>query len=267
MDKSVLLSLEEKIKTWPNKKDSDIAGEILDQYKKFNLTPEVDETGVPYKESIATITQRESDINFLRRLARRNNFECYVEGDKVYFSEPKLEGESQGVLSCQFGGETNVECFSFEVNALAPTQVAMTQVDRVKKDVMNIPGVTGMQKALGAIDANGLSTDGIPPAKIYMDMPPQVECSQGEKGCLRAYQQGQWFLTAEGTIDGNRFGRVLKARKIVTVKGVGANYSGEYYVSHVTHSFTPEGYIQYFKVKRNALQVTGSEDFTGPGEE
>jgi hypothetical protein len=32
---------------------------------------------------------------------------------------------------------------------------------------------------------------------------------------------------------------------------------------HVTHSFTPKGYIQLFRAKRNALMPTGAEDFTG----
>ena len=49
----------------------------------------------------------------------------------------------------------------------------------------------------------------------------------------------------------------------MTIKGIGETYSGIYYVTHVTHSFTAEGYTQYFRVKRNALMPTGAEDFSG----
>ena len=42
------------------------------------------------------------------------------------------------------------------------------------------------------------------------------------------------------------------------IKGVGATYSGVYYVTHVTHTFTPNGYTQTFRAKRNALRPTGS---------
>jgi hypothetical protein len=42
---------------------------------------------------------------------------------------------------------------------------------------------------------------------------------------------------------------------------VGETYSGIYYVTHVTHSFTSSGYTQFFRAKRNALMPTGTEKF------
>jgi len=48
----------------------------------------------------------------------------------------------------------------------------------------------------------------------------------------------------------------------VTIKGIGETYSGVYYVNHVTHVFSQEGYRQRFWVKRNALMPTGSETFS-----
>jgi hypothetical protein len=33
----------------------------------------------------------------------------------------------------------------------------------------------------------------------------------------------------------------------------------------VTHTFTPKGYTQLFRAKRNALMPTGLEDFAGIG--
>ena len=41
----------------------------------------------------------------------------------------------------------------------------------------------------------------------------------------------------------------------MTIKGVGETYSGIYYVTHVTHVFTADGYTQRFSVKRNALHA------------
>ena len=49
----------------------------------------------------------------------------------------------------------------------------------------------------------------------------------------------------------------------MSIKGVGETYSGLWYVTHVTHVFTPNGYTQQFPVKRNALMLTGAEDFAG----
>jgi len=55
---------------------------------------------------------------------------------------------------------------------------------------------------------------------------------------------------------------VLRPRRTVTIKGIGETYSGVYYVNHVTHVFSQEGYRQRFWVKRNALMPTGSETFS-----
>lgn len=87
LDGSSLISIEEKIKDWPNKSDSDIAREV---FADHNLTPEVEETAVIHDEAVTTIIQRETDIQFLKRLARRNGYECFVKGETGFFRKPVL---------------------------------------------------------------------------------------------------------------------------------------------------------------------------------
>src|SRR5216683_2804527 len=120
MDGSVLMDREEKLKDWPDKKDSDIAAEIFSLY---GLTPETEDTVVTHDEKVSTIIQRETDIQFLRRLALRNGFECYVEGKTGYFRPPQVDAPPQPVLAVHFGDETNVRHLAIEVNALTPTNV------------------------------------------------------------------------------------------------------------------------------------------------
>ena len=66
MDASVLMDRDDIVKAWPNKKDSDIAGEV---FQTYGLTPQVTDTEVIHDEEVSTIIQRETDIRFLRRLA------------------------------------------------------------------------------------------------------------------------------------------------------------------------------------------------------
>ncbi len=119
MDASVLMDREEKLKDWPNKKDSDIASEIIASY---GLTPEVDDTEVIHDEALSTIIQRESDMQFLKRLALRNGFACHVQGDTAFFKKPLLDDPPQPVLSVHFGSETTVNRLSLTVNALSSGQ-------------------------------------------------------------------------------------------------------------------------------------------------
>ncbi len=263
MDESVLMDREEKLKDWPNKKDSDIASEIFNLY---GFTPEVEDTEVVHDEAVSTIIQRETDMQFLNRLALRNGFQCYVEGETAYFRKPRLDDTPQPVLACHFGDETNLNRFAVEVNGLIPANVAMYQVDRVNKEVLDAAAESSMQTALGDTGYSGFLAGGMDPPKAYVAMNAVTGKPEMDALCQGIFHRAEWFVSAEGEIKGNLYGHALKARSTVTVKGVGETYSGVYYVSHVTHSFTPGGYVQYFKVKRNALMPTGSEDFTATSE-
>lgn len=259
MDASVLMDREEKLKDWPNKKDSDIVSEIFNLY---GFTPEVVDTEVIHDESVSTVIQRETDMQFLKRLAFRNGFECYVEGTTGYFRTPQVDTSPQPVLAVHFGGETNVNRFSIEVNALTPTNVAMFQVDRTNKEILDASAEASQQTTLGDTDAAGLLAGGMEPGQVYIGMNAATGNPEMVALCQGLFHQSEWFVTGEGEIAGNRYGHVLKPRGTVTIKGTGETYSGVYYVFHVTHSFTSEGYTELFRVKRNAIMPTGLEDFS-----
>ncbi len=122
LDASVVMDREDQLKDWPNKKDSDIAAELFTEY---GLTPETDDTEVIHDEAVSTIIQRETDWQFLARLALRNGFECFVDRGIGHFHRPRLNEPPQPLLAVQFGEETNVSRFAFEVDALKPANVAM----------------------------------------------------------------------------------------------------------------------------------------------
>ncbi len=259
MDGSVLMDREEKLKDWPNKKDSDIVSEI---FRLYGLTPEVEDTEVIHDEAISTIIQRETDIQFLKRLALRNGFECYVEGTNGYFRPPQVDETPQPVLAAHFGDETNLNSFSLEVNTLTPANVAMFQVDRASKEVLEAVAEDSRQTRLGSADANGLLATGMDPGQIYISQNAATGNPEMTALCQGLFHQAEWFVTGEGEIAANQYGHVLKPRRTVTIKGIAETYSGLYYVNHVTHVFTPDGYTQSFRVKRNALLPTGAEDFS-----
>ncbi len=259
MDRSVLMDREETLKAWPNKKDSDIAAEIFSQY---GFTSEVEDSAVIHDEAVSTIIQRETDMQFLRRLALRNGYECYVEGITAHFKTPPVDRTPQPALAIHFGGETNVNRFSIEVNALTPANVAMFQIDRINKETLDTAAENSRQTALGETGAAEIRAAGMSPGQIYIGMNVATGTPEMTALCQGLFHQAEWFITGEGEIAGNHYGHVLKPRRTVTIKGVGETHSGVYYVAHVSHSFTSDGYTQFFKVKRNAIMPTGSEDFS-----
>jgi len=262
MDATVLMDRVDKLKDWPNKKDSDIATET---FRTYGLTPRVTDTDVIHDEEVSTIIQRETDVQLLKRLALRNGYECFVDGDTGFFQPPAVDDTPQPVLAVQFGAETNVNRFSLEVNALAPANVAMFGVDHVTGDVLDASAESGGQPTLGANDADSYLPPGMDPGRIYIGQTVTTGSPEMTALCQGLRDQGEWFVTGEGEVAANQYGSILTPRGTVTIKGIGETHSGVYYVTHVTHTFSTAGYTQVFRVKRNALKPTGDEDFSTGG--
>jgi phage protein D len=68
----------------------------------------------------------------------------------------------------------------------------------------------------------------------------------------------QWAeaVTGEGTLDVLRYGRILKARQLVGVRGAGKAFDGLHYVTSVTHKIQRGSYKQSFQLSRNGLIST-----------
>jgi phage protein D len=259
MDAGVLMDRADRLRDWPNKRDSDIASEV---FRSYGLTPQVTDTEVVHDEQVSTIIQRETDLQLLRRLALRNGFECYVDGDTGYFGPPRLADPAQPVLAVQFGDSTTVSRLHLVVDGLVPTDVVMHQIDRITGDLLEATADKPSESLLGASAAAALLGPGVSPGSVVVAQTVATGAAEMTALCQGLHDRGQWFVTGEGEVMANEYGTVLRPRATVTVKGVGETYSGVYYVCHVTHRFTADGYVQRFKVKRNALLPTGNERFT-----
>jgi phage protein D len=264
MDESVRLDRVDVVKAWPNHCDSDIARHVFDTH---GLNPRVTDTEVLHREEVSTIVQRETDMQMLRRLAARNGFECYVEGRTGWFRPPTVPTVSSvPVLAVLFGDETNVIRFSLELDALAPSDVTMTQQKRLERGEVDVVAASSTLPAMGARRIADYLPPGFPSASARLGQVVTTDEKETQRLCNGLYDEGAWLLTGEGEVDGNDYGAVLFPRMLVTIKGVGRTYSGNYLVSRVTHVFGPDGYRQVFAVKRNALLPTGQEDFTETGD-
>ena len=150
MDASVLMSLEEKIATWPNMADSDIVEQIV--AGTYRLQIQADTTSTVHQENDTTIVQRGTDIQFVRDLALRNGLEFYFETDKdsgnvvAHLQAPQLAGTPQPDLAIQFGDQSNLRSFSARLNGLRPLNVKTEQMD-VKANSPNTAQAGNIQLA------------------------------------------------------------------------------------------------------------------------
>lgn len=257
MDGSCLMSVEEKIKDWPNKTDSDIANEI---FQSYSLQPTVDTIDVVHEDTVSTIIQRETDIRFLKRLARRNGFECFVKGDGGYFRRPVFTDPPQAVLAAHFGGDSNLISFSAHLNGLRPTKVQMQQIDTVAKEILNASVEESDQLQLGRDGALSVTIPNGNVSRMFVKQALATSQAEMQILCTALLDEAEWFNEARGEINSATYGSVLETRKLVPIRGVSEPFSGLYYVTNVKHVFTANNYVQQFTARRNAL-APGADDF------
>ena len=273
MDTSVLMSLEDKVATWPNMSDSDIAQQIVSAY---GVQLQSDSTATVHQESDTTVIQRGSDFQFVRDLALRNGLEFYFETDKAsgdivaYFRGPQLTDTPQPDLAIQFGDNSNLVNFSARLDGQRPLSIKAQQVD-IKAGSPNPAqaGDTQLNK-LGGKDANSLIGDPLgalvtpqdSQAQMLLLATPTSDATELQTMAQAVRDEAGWFIAAQGEVNSDAYQTVLRPHRTVLVKGAGKTYSGKYYVSKVTHEMKADGtYSQKFEARRNARDVDGSEQF------
>jgi phage protein D len=264
MDPTVLMHLGDKVRPWPNMADSDIASALFGEY---GLVANVEPTQ-PVRQAVdVTTIQRGTDIQFLRHLARRNGYECYVEVNALtqqaegHFHPPRLTQSPQGVLSVNLGEATNVNTFNTRFNMLRPTTAQSTGLDIATQNTQPVQ-----------VQSLALTGMGRTPV-LNGDRPRRALLSQSglaQTGELQTYAQAvvdwsAWAITAEGELNTAAYGSLLRAKRPINVRGAGRQFSGTYYVEKVLHTFTGDGCTQRFTLRRNALGLTGQERFMADG--
>ncbi len=107
-----------------------------------------------------------------------------------------------------------------------------------------------------------------PPLGAVPPLPPKLKFlnETAKLSPIGAVMQGMAYasqhsdaVNGEGSLNVSRYGRVLKARQLVGVRGAGDAFDGLYYVKSVSHNIERGEYKQNFSLARNGLLSTVSE--------
>jgi hypothetical protein len=212
-------------------------------------------------------TVRAPDIRYLRRAARLHGHELYVQPEPLsgidvgHFHPPFTRLPTQGVLSADFGAATNLTGFSVSYDALRPTMALGVALDPRTK--APIPAVAPIATEL-PMGAEPALLRGLPPAITRPLMRDAVNPAEAVAQARSLANRTSRALKGSGTVDGLKFGRILRAGLPVAVRGAGRQHSGNYYVTKVTHTIQRGSYTQRFEAWRNAVGLTGAELFFDP---
>lgn len=273
MDPTCLMNLEERIVTWADQSHSDIAGAVFDQY---GITPEIQDSPVIHSESGNLLVQRSTDIKFLKQLADRNGFDCYVGVDdsgevKGYFKPYALDVSPLPALAVHFEGETNVQFMDLEVSGNQPLSVAGWFLSLEDKSLEAVEFASQGHTALGNDELVSLVQDNLDSltapteaaTRVYTDNMVARDQTELEQYAQNRLDRSAWFLKAKASIDSESYRNVIHARDLIPVKGLGTRYCGNYLVSSVKTVIAQGQFEQHLELIRNAWGVTGDESFEG----
>ncbi|MDI5986287.1 hypothetical protein QLQ85_15950 [Halomonas sp. M4R5S39] len=198
--------------------------------------------------------QQGTDLAYLRQLAEQVGHVFYIEPGEApltniaYFGPEIKVGPPQPALNIDMDAHTNVESLNFSFDptkGVLPVVLIQNPLTRVPIPIP-IPDLNPLQPPLGALPA--------PIANLRMlkdtaKMNPMQALSTG----LNEAKKSQDAVSGTGTLDVLRYGRLLKARKLVGVRGAGVAYDGLYYVSSVTSTLKRGEFKQNFNLTRNGL--------------
>ncbi len=198
--------------------------------------------------------QQGTDLAYIRQLAEEVGHVFYIEPGEApltniaYFGPEIKIGPPQPALNVDMDAHTNVESLNFSFDptkGVLPIVFIQNQLTRVPIPIP-IPNLNPLQPPLGALPA--------PIANIKMlkdtaKMNPMQAILKG----LNEAKKSQDAVSGNGSLDVLRYGRMLKPRKLVGVRGVGIAYDGLYYVDSVTSTIKRGEFKQSFNLTRNGL--------------
>lgn len=244
-----VLDLDERNERYENQPDFLIFTRVIAQYARFGLVPQpTPTTDVPIMLQRIP-RQHETDLRFIRRLAERNGFIFYVEPvtfgvNRAYFGPEVRTTAPQSALTMNMGARTNVEQLSFSNDALAPVGTRGVFVDPIFKLPIPIP-------SLPSLRIPPLSRSPAPAHRtVQLRESASENPAQAVTSAVAAVTRAAEPVTASGQVDAVRYGKVLRARRLVGVRGAGTTYDGFYYVRRVTHTLRRGEYKQSFTLSR-----------------
>lgn len=229
---------------------------IIAKYAMFGLVPLVipslfADVSIPIERIPA---HQGTDLYYVSSLAADIGYVFYIEPGPApgmslaYWGPPIKIGVPQPALNLDMDAHTNVEHlrFSFDsTNTTLPVVLIQNQLTRFPIP-LPVPNLNPLQPPLGLISAP------ITNATVLRDTARMSPMRALGRGVAEAARSGD-AVSASGALDVTRYGRILRARQLVGVRGAGLAYDGLYFIKNVTSTLKPGEFKQNFRLTRNGL--------------
>jgi hypothetical protein len=257
-DLSVLMDVVQKIIPYPAMPEIAQIYAALAPYAMFGVVPAaippiISALRIPTEGFDSQI--HTTDLQFVRNRASECGYVFYVEpgplpGQSIAYFGPDVRLPiPQPALNVNMDAHTNIESLSFSLDGLAKKVRIFMVNDPITHKIpipIPAPNINAFKPPLGLRPT--------PPAKIeFADDVAQMSPTEAARGILAYFMNNSEAISGNGSLDVMRYGRVLRSRMLVGVRGAGLAYDGLYYVDSVTHNIKRGEYKQSFSLSRDGL--------------
>ena len=250
-DDSIYLNRNDRQRRFDDLLDHEVAEQL------FGGAPQIASTGVettpPPNDSLPhKQIQRGTEMDVLRRMARRQGMHAYVlpgrdPGASIGVFRrfaTKPDGLPPLILT---GPDRNLASFTARLDSQRPGTVESQSLNITDKVVTRATAQVRNLELLGAAAAAG---DVEPATRLA---PPGRDGAVDVNQAVSAVMEEQSYaFEASGSVLGDCYAGVLTPYRVITVKGINGRQSGDYLIKRVTHRLTRSLYEQSFALLRNA---------------
>jgi hypothetical protein len=195
-----------------------------------------------------------NDLEYIQQMAEELGYVFYIEpgptpGTNIAYFGPEIKvGVPQPALNLDMDAHTNVESLNFNFDSskgVLPVVFIQNPLTRAPIPIP-IPDINPLQPPLGLIPAP------ITNLKMLKDTAKLNLPRAIARGVAEA-ARSQDAVSANGSLNVLRYGRLLKARGLVGVRGAGVAYDGLYFVQQVKTTISRGDIKQSFNLTRNGL--------------
>ena len=256
-DLSVLMDVIEVPRSFPAMPEVAQIYTILAPYAAFGIVPIVVPPLIPVVRSPTEgyYNQNSTDLSYIRRLTSECGYVFYVEpgpapGSSIAYFGPDIRiPNPQPSLNVNMDVHTNVESLSFSLDGLAKRIMVVNVFDPFTRRIptpIPVPTFSIFRPPLGARPT--------PPAKVeFANNVATLDPDDAARRILGILLRSSDAISGNGSLDVLRYGRVLRSRQLVGVRGASLAYDGLYYVNSVTHNIKRGEYKQNFTLSRDGL--------------
>jgi hypothetical protein len=233
--------------------------QVLARYAALGIVPKVvpslvEDVPLPMKE---VPQQRGTDYAYIKHLAEKCGYVFFLEpgpmpGMSTAYWGPEIRiGAPQPALTTNMDAMNNVDELSFNFDKERKTlPIVFFQDTNSKMSIgVPIPDVTPLNPPLGLVPP-------LPPKQVNLDNTARLSAATALMTGLAYAAQHSDSVFGTGKLDVARYGRMLRSRRLVGVRGAGVPYDGLYYVTKVSHDIKRGEYKQGFSLARNGLVST-----------